>query len=132
MKFSKSGGIWWICSVLMMIGIVRAIIFWQWLSVICFLPFFGVVTITALIPDPMFTLRDRLWVIQSFLRGKVLRQRAYHPHGDFFHPPVPVSVKRVVALLRWWGRRPMTLDEVKALVERLEQSPLHRRSEVSS
>lgn len=63
------------------------------------------------------TIRDFLWVLQAFLRGKLLRQKAYRPQGNFFRPPVPVTIKRITRLMKWWGHRPMTLDEVKTLME---------------
>jgi len=63
---------------------------------------------------------DFLWVSRAFLRGKLLHQKAYRPQGNFlrlFRLPVPVTKKRIVMLMRWWGCRLPTLDEANALVE---------------
>ncbi|MBI1957332.1 MAG: hypothetical protein HYS44_02655 [Candidatus Niyogibacteria bacterium] len=66
-------------------------------------------------------IRDFLWVLQAFLRGKVLRQKAYWPLDNVLRPPVPTTVRRISMLMRWWGYRLPTLDEAKALVERKEK-----------
>lgn len=66
---------------------------------------------------------DSLWVLQAYLRGKVLRQKAYRFCADesgfaLVHPPVTMSVKRMMMLVQWWGFHPMTPREVlKALTE---------------
>lgn len=59
---------------------------------------------------------DFLWVLQAFLRGKLFCQKAYRPQGNFF-PPVPVTIKRVSMLMKWWGHRLMSIDEVVRLME---------------
>lgn len=51
------------------------------------------------------TFRDYLWVLQAFLRGKVLRQKAYQPQGNFFRLPVPMTTNRILMLMKWWGLR---------------------------
>ena len=67
------------------------------------------------------TIRDFLWVCQAFLRGKLLRQKAYRPQGNFFRLPVPVTNKHITMLMKWWGYRPMTLNEAKALMEQISK-----------
>jgi hypothetical protein len=57
------------------------------------------------------TLRDYLWVIQAFLRGKILRQKAYRPKDNSFCLSVPVTGKRISILMKWWKFRPMTIKE---------------------
>jgi len=54
-----------------------------------------------------FSFRDFLWVSQAFVRGKVLRQRAYLPQAKVFfcYLQENTSITRVVALRRWWGYR---------------------------
>ncbi len=54
---------------------------------------------------------DYLWVLQAFLRGKVLRQKAYRPQGNIFRAMPGGSIGRMLILIRWWGYRPMTLEE---------------------
>lgn len=58
------------------------------------------------------TVYDFLWVIQAFLRGKVLRQEDYRPQGNLFQLPVSVIAKRFTMLMRWWGYRPATLADL--------------------
>jgi len=70
---------------------------------------------------------DFLWVLQAFLRGKVLRQKAYRPNTNGFRLPVSCTVERMLMLTRWWGYRPMTLEEVQMLMRVLEnRSPSAR------
>lgn len=64
---------------------------------------------------------DRLWVLKAYLRGKVLRQKAYRPQGNMFRLSVSVTAKRIMMLMSWWGFRPMTAEEVLKLM--LEQQP---------
>lgn len=54
---------------------------------------------------------DYLWVLQAFLRGKILRQKAYRPQGNIFHTIPGGSIERMLILIRWWGYRPMTAEE---------------------
>ena len=61
---------------------------------------------------------DFLWVLQAFLRGKVLRQKAYRPQQGMFCLPVPVTAIRILRLVRWWGLRPMTAAEMWHLFEK--------------
>lgn len=58
------------------------------------------------------TISDLLWVLQAFLRGKLLRQKAYRPQGNFFRLPVPVTTNRITMLMKWWGYRPATLADL--------------------
>ena len=73
-------------------------------------------------------IRDFLWVLQAFLRGKVLRQKAYRPvyqiggnyfSFDHFTRSVPITsgttIRRMTMLMRWWGFRPMTPEEQRAV-----------------
>ena len=62
-------------------------------------------------------LRDYLWVVQVFLRGKVLRQKAYMPQGNCFRLPVPMTTYRILMLMKWWGLRPLTQAEGEALMK---------------
>jgi len=64
---------------------------------------------------------DFLWVLSAFLRGKLLRQKAYRPQGIFFRLPVPVTAKRIIMLLKWWGMRPMGIHEAHALWEQMSK-----------
>ena len=57
-------------------------------------------------------IRDFLWVFQAFLRGKLLRQKAYRPQGNFFRLPVPVTAKRITMLMKWWDYRPATMADL--------------------
>ena len=57
-------------------------------------------------------IRDFLWVLQAFLRGKVLCQKAYCPQGDLFQLSIPVTAKRITMLMKWWGYRPATMAEL--------------------
>lgn len=59
-------------------------------------------------------IRDFLWVLQAFLRGKLLRQKAYCPQGTFFKLslPFPVTAKRIKTLMSWWGYRMATLTDL--------------------
>lgn len=59
-------------------------------------------------------IRDFLWVLQAFLRGKILHQKIYRPQGSFFRPPGPASVRRIRMLMEWWRFRPATKDELIA------------------
>lgn len=61
--------------------------------------------------------RDRLWVLQAFLHGKVLRQKAYRPQDNFFRAMPGITVRRMTTLMRWWGFRPATSDELTAFWE---------------
>ncbi len=67
-------------------------------------------TIKEVIMNTKF--RDFLWVLQAFLRGKVLRQKVYQPQGNFFRLSVPVTARRNTMLMRWWGYRPATMAEL--------------------
>lgn len=68
------------------------------------------------------TIYDFLWVLRAFLRGKLLRQKAYRPYrrarrvADFFHlVAIPgTTATRNAALMKWWGYRPATLAELYA------------------
>ena len=64
-------------------------------------------------------LRDYLWVVQVFLRGKVLRQKAYMPQGNCFRLPVPMTTYRILMLMKWWGLRPLTQKEGEALMKKV-------------
>ena len=55
---------------------------------------------------------DFLWVFQAFLRGKVLRQKAYKPICNTFCPPVNTTAKRILMLIKWWRRRPMKIADL--------------------
>lgn len=57
---------------------------------------------------------DRLWVLQAFLRGKVLREEFYRPMFDglLFVDVAFATVKRMTALIDWWGFRLATPKEV--------------------
>ena len=57
-------------------------------------------------------IRDFLWVPQAFLRGKVLRQKNYRFQDNFFRLTVPVTARRIVMLMKWWGYRPATMAEL--------------------
>jgi len=61
-------------------------------------------------------LRDYLWVLQAFLRGKVLRQKAYTPQDNCFRLPVSMTTNRILMLMKWWGLRPLTQKEGEALI----------------
>lgn len=63
-------------------------------------------------------IRDFLWVLQAYLRGKLLRQKAYRLQGNMFRLPVPVTTKRILMLIKWWGHRPLTIKEAEALLKR--------------
>ena len=60
--------------------------------------------------------RDFLWVLQAFLRGKVLRQKAYRPHGNgkgfFLRVPEGTSQERSTALLKKWKGKPIMVKDV--------------------
>ena len=60
--------------------------------------------------------RSFLWVLQAFLRGKVLRQKAYRPQGNIFRLPVSTSARRIKMLVKWWGFRPATTKELMELI----------------
>lgn len=65
---------------------------------------------------------DLLWVLQAFLRGKVLRQKAYRLQAGCTNLPVAVSVRRITKLMRWWGLRLATLEEIVALQRQQEKT----------
>ncbi|MFA5124276.1 MAG: hypothetical protein WC473_00400 [Patescibacteria group bacterium] len=62
------------------------------------------------------TILDYLWVIVAYLRGKVLRQKAYRPQGAgelaFFQAARGANFRRISILSKWWGYRLATLDEL--------------------
>ncbi len=58
---------------------------------------------------------DFLWVLQAFLRGKVLRQKDYRPQGNVFCLSTQTNYKRITMLMKWWARRPATVAEVREL-----------------
>ncbi|MCK9588151.1 MAG: hypothetical protein M0Q93_02175 [Terrimicrobiaceae bacterium] len=62
---------------------------------------------------------DYLWVIVAYFRGKVLRQKAYRPQGDgkvqFFHASRGATVRRILILMKWWGCRLLTVEELLVL-----------------
>jgi len=59
---------------------------------------------------------DWLWVLQAYLRGKMLRQKAYRPNGNKFRFPVSVTTARIMMLIKLWGFRPMTVAELTRLM----------------
>jgi len=67
-------------------------------------------------PSKKVTLLDFLWVLQAFLRGKVLRQKDYRPQGNVFCLSTQTNYKRITMLMDWWGHRPATLKETMALM----------------
>jgi len=58
-------------------------------------------------------IHDFLWVFQAFMRGKVLRQKVYCSQENFFRMPVPANVKRTTMLMKWWGYRPASEDDLR-------------------
>lgn len=64
--------------------------------------------------------RDFLWVLMAFLRGKVLRQKNYRPHGNAFPSMPGATIQRMLPLMNWWGYRPMTMEEVMLLMQTKE------------
>ncbi|MFA6594052.1 MAG: hypothetical protein WCT16_02220 [Candidatus Buchananbacteria bacterium] len=62
---------------------------------------------------------DYLWVIVAYIRGKVLCQKAYRPQGDgklaFFQAARGTNFKRISILMKWWGCRPVSVEELLAL-----------------
>ena len=65
--------------------------------------------------------RDFLWVLMTFLRGKVLRQKAYRPQGNSFPSMPGATVNRMLIFIDWWGYRPMTAKEAVRMM-RMEKS----------
>ncbi len=66
---------------------------------------------------------DFLWVLQAYLRGKVLRQKDYLPQDNFFRPSTATNCKRITMLMKWWARRPATIAEVRELMT--QKPPAH-------
>lgn len=68
---------------------------------------------------------DLLWVILAYLRGKVLRQKAYRlvTQNGLMRPPMATTVRRMIMLMRWWGLRPATLEELRAFHQPLVPYP---------
>ena len=63
--------------------------------------------------------RDYLWVLQAYLRGKVLRQKYYRPQTSVYFnipPTTNATTKRMVLLIRWWGLRPATFGDMGRLI----------------
>ena len=69
---------------------------------------------------------DFFWVLQAFIRGKVLRQKAYIPNPDVMVfcanlvPPTdktlnPFKMCRLAHLLRLWGPQKMTDSQINDL-----------------
>lgn len=62
---------------------------------------------------------DYLWVIVAYIRGKVLRQKAYRPQGagkvSFLHASRGATGRRMLMLLKLWGCRPASVEELLAL-----------------
>ena len=63
-----------------------------------------------------------LWVLNAYLRGKVLRQRAYRPRGNLFHATPGATCRRQMLLIKWWGFQPATLEEAMELMSQEEKS----------
>lgn len=58
------------------------------------------------------------WIIMAFLRGKILHQRNYRPREEhFFHAVPGATIQRMTILMRWWGFRPATMEELSAFWE---------------
>ena len=57
---------------------------------------------------------DFLWVLKVFLRGNVLRQKAYRPQGNFFCNVPGTTLKRMEMFMQRWGFRPAKQKELVA------------------
>lgn len=57
---------------------------------------------------------DFLWVLKVFLRGNVLRQKAYRPQGNFFCNVPGTTIKRMEMFMKRWGFRPANQEELVA------------------
>ena len=74
--------------------------------------------------------RDFFWVLQAYLRGKVLRQKAYLPQPwgtmSSFQWVSGMTVSRAITLAKWWGCRPATFQEVNRLLRDTDSIPYLR------
>lgn len=59
--------------------------------------------------------RDFMWVLQAFLRGTMLCQKAYQPQSKVFRLPESVPAHRITMLMRWRGYKPLTAKDVKEI-----------------
>ena len=66
--------------------------------------------------DTKFSFRDFLWVLMAYLRGKMLRQKAYRPQGNAFPSMPGANINRMLTIIDWWGYRPMTTKEMLPLM----------------
>lgn len=67
--------------------------------------------------SPLFgSVLDFLWVLQAYLRGKVLRQKNYRLQGNFFRLATATNYKRITMLMKWWGHRSATTAEIRSLL----------------
>jgi hypothetical protein len=67
----------------------------------------------------MMKIRDFLWCLVAYCRGRVLRQKAYRPViSGLVRFPLAMNVRRMTMLMRWWGMRPATTDEFAAFIGR--------------
>ena len=57
------------------------------------------------------SVRDFFWVLWTYLRGRVLRQKAYLPGSYTFRLPATVPLERVIMLMLEWGLPVMTCSE---------------------
>lgn len=69
----------------------------------------------------MNSIFDFLWVLQAYLRGKVLRQKDYlEGENNRFHLPVLLNFKRIRMLMKWWGHSlVVNSEEERALVKKM-------------
>ena len=76
------------------------------------------------------SIRDFLWTLQAYLRGKILRQKAYRPQtqGNFsvFRATTGTTARRATMLIKWWGRRPMSVEDMALSSEQCDD-PDHVR-----
>lgn len=69
---------------------------------------------------------DLTWVANAFLRGKVLKQKAYCPKQQgklsFFQGIPGATLSRLLRLMELWGLRPLKTDELLAATLENSQS----------
>jgi len=63
------------------------------------------------------SIRDFFWVLFAFVRGKLLRQKAYRPkpwggNSSIIFGMQGANFCRLSLLMKWWGLRPMTQQEL--------------------
>ena len=65
----------------------------------------------------LMKMRDRWWVFQAWVRGRFFGQPLYMPNtNNDFHIMPGATVRRMMALMGWWGCEPASKDIAKSRI----------------